>query len=129
VTYDLAVWAGRSEMSDAEAGAEYEQLMGAMEASPDAEPSAGMQRFIESLLTRWPEIDSAAGVDSPWAVAPLSSCAWWDAAVLPLVWSRTEVAEGVAQIAAEHQLICFDLQADAVIRPRLTWWRRLVGRH
>jgi hypothetical protein len=84
VTYDLAVWAGRSEMSDAEAGAEYEQLMGAMEASPDAEPSAGMQRFIESLLTRWPEIDSAAGVDSPWAVAPLSSGAWWAAAVLPL---------------------------------------------
>jgi hypothetical protein len=128
VSYDLAVWPGGSQVSDAEAGAEYEQLMEAMEETPDKAPSAGTQRFIESLLSRWPEIDSDAGAASPWAVAPLMSCGWGDVAVLPLVWSRADAAGAVAEVAAQHQLLCFDLQSDSVIRLQLSWWRRLIRR-
>ena len=128
MTYDLAVWVGRVGASDAEAGDEYEQLMGVLEAVPAVTPSARTQRFIESLLGRWPEIDAEAGARSPWAVAPLLSCVSGDVAVIPLVWSQTDAAGEVAKVAAEHRLLCFDLQSDAVIRPQRSCWRRLGGR-
>ena len=112
MSYDLAVWEGARPSSDAAALTEYERRMDAVEATGPQPPSPGIEAYVQALLDRWPDIDTDAGADSPWAVSPLMGDASGSIIYFPMVWSAADEASAyAAQLAAQHGLICFDPQS------------------
>ena len=132
VSYDLAVWVGAPQQSDADASSVYEQMMERMEAGePEVEPSPAIRAYVEALLQRWPDITDDADEDSPWADGPLMANAVGDTIYFSMVWSRAEEASAFAsRLAEEHGLVCYDPQSET-LRPhqtsattRRSWFRR-----
>jgi hypothetical protein len=73
--------------------------------------------YVEALLARYPDIGNAEGDESPWASGPLIGEAVGPMVYFPMVWSRCDEASAwAAQVAAEHGLVCYDLQLEK-LRP------------
>jgi hypothetical protein len=117
VSYDLAIWDGDRPAGDAAAREEYEQLLAHYLSSDPVPPTPRIAAFAGALLDRYPEIDTQAGEDSPWAAGPLMRDASGPLFYLPLVYSRCDEASAwIAQLAKAHGLVCYDPQADK-LRP------------
>jgi len=118
VSYDLVIWQGDQPASDAAACEEYKQLYDGYIRSRDLQPpTPRIAAYIGALLDRYPEIDTEAGEDSPWASGPLMREASGALLYLPLVYTQCEEASAwAAQLAQEHGLICYDPQAGK-LRP------------
>jgi hypothetical protein len=89
----------------------------------DGQPTAltGTRRsiatYVHALLHRYPDIDSEAGDDSPWAGAPLIGHASGPFLYFGIVYSQCEeVSAWASELATEHGLVCYDPQADR-LRP------------
>ena len=132
MTFDLAVWVGARPESDEAASTVYEELMNHLEAGEATEePHAAIRAYVDALLERWPDITDDAGDDSPWADGPLIGNAFGDAIYFSMVWSKADEASAfAARTAAEHGLVCYDPQAEAMrpaetpTRARRSWFRR-----
>jgi hypothetical protein len=73
-SYDLAVWDGDRPADAAAACEEYRQLYDRYIRSGELQPpTPRIAAYVGALLDRYPDIDSDAGEDSPWAGAPLIS--------------------------------------------------------
>lgn len=76
-------------------------------------PSAKIDAFYTELTAKYPDIDSYSDDDvdeCPWSVEIAVSDG---AVVMSMVWSRVEeVAPYVLELAAKHDLSCYDPQAD-----------------
>ncbi|WP_340540911.1 hypothetical protein [Nocardioides sp. GXZ039] len=120
MSFDLAVWEGPRPASDEEAAQVYEQLMERMETAIDDDPvppSPRIRSYVDALLARWPDLTDDGSEDSPWADGPMIANAFGEAIYFSMVWSRAEEAsEFAARTAAEHGLVCFDPQSEA-LRP------------
>jgi hypothetical protein len=135
VSYDLAVWEGQTPVSDQAALADYRQVMDRMEQADAEPPSNRIRVYVAGLLARWPDVTSPDGDDSPWADGPLINNASGTCIYFSMVWSRADEASAfAASLAAEHGLVCFDPQTEA-LRPESatrattqTRTRRLFGR-
>ncbi|HSX67605.1 hypothetical protein [Nocardioides sp.] len=121
MSYDLAVWDGPKPASNADASAEYERRMDAMEEALDGsdEPAAPTERikaFVEAALARFPELDDNSGPECPWASSPLEGEAVGDLIYLPMTFSGAEYARDVlAEIADSLGLVCFDPQIEQLL--------------
>ena len=119
LSYDIAVWEGEAPPSDEAAQATFVKHAESAEASFESEgigPTPAIRRYVDALLERWPDIDSDAGDDSPWAFGPLISEAVGPSVFLHVVFDRAEEAsEFAARLAAEHGLVCFDPQVSRVL--------------
>lgn len=74
VSYDLAVWEGDRPANDSAAAAEFEALYDQYIASDETvEPTERIAAYVAALLTRFPDIDTDAGLESPWSTGPLMS--------------------------------------------------------
>jgi|KBSSwiStaDraftv2_1062776.scaffolds.fasta_scaffold48573_4 hypothetical protein len=72
MSYDLAVWEGDRPATDDDALRTFEQLYDElMESDQPIPATARIQRYVDDLVTRWPDITTEAGDDSPWADGPL----------------------------------------------------------
>ena len=118
VSYDLAVWEGDRPASDTAAGDEYERLydryIGNRQLQP---PTPRIAAYVRALLDRYPEIDTDAGKNSPWADAPLIADASGPFIYFPMVFSQCDEASAwAAQVAQEHGPVCYDPQVER-LRP------------
>jgi hypothetical protein len=78
----------------------YDKLMGAAEMIP---PTARIQRYVDDLVARWPDITTDAGDDSPWADGPLIGNASGRMIYFGMIASSgREVVDEVAQYAADR---------------------------
>ena len=117
VSYDLAIWEGHRPADDAAAQQRYEQLYARYMSGKLVPPTPRIAAFVHALLGRYPEIDAAAGDDSPWATGPLMRSASGPLFYLPLVYSQCDVASAwVAHLAERHGLVCYDVQVGK-LRP------------
>jgi hypothetical protein len=67
-------------------------------------PHGQIRAYVEALVEKWPEDD-----DGPWSSPPLLESASGPIVYFSMVYSRAdEVSEAAAQLAAEHDLVCFD---------------------
>lgn len=112
VSYDLAVWEGDRPASDVAAGEEFRQLYDRYIGSkPLRPPTPRITAYVRTLLDRYPEIDTDAGEESPWAAAPLIADASGPFFYFPMVYSQCDEASAwAAQIARQHGLVCYDPQ-------------------
>ena len=117
VSYDLAIWDGDRPADDGAAREEYGQLRARYIRSDPVPPTARIAGYIRALLDRHPEIDTEAGEDSPWATGPLMREASGPFLYLALVYSQCDEASAwIAQLAQDHGLVCYDLQAGELRR-------------
>jgi len=117
VSYDLAIWEGHRPADSTAAYEEYEQLFARCIRSGPVPPTPRIAAFIRALLDRYPEIDTEAGEDSPWATGPLMRDGSGPFLYLPLVYSQCDEASAwVAQLAQNHALVCYDPQLSK-LRP------------
>ena len=133
MSFDLAVWEGPRPRSDAEAAEHFDDLVAQAEDDTDPRPpTPAIAAFVEALAERHPELTAESGDESPWASGPLIGGASGSSLHLNVVWSRAaETAASVADLAADHGLVCFDPQDEVLLPrqvPRRTGWRRLLPR-
>lgn len=121
MSYDLAVWVGPTPASNAEASAEYERRMDAMEAAlatPSGPPPASpeIRGFVGAALSRYPELADDSGHECPWASSPLLGEAVGDLIYFPMTFSGAEYARDViAEIAGSLGLVCYDPQIEQLL--------------
>jgi hypothetical protein len=124
MSYDLAVWVGPRPASNAEASAEYERRMDAMESAFEdtSEPpvvSPEIRGFVDAALARYPELDDDPGPECPWASSPLLGEAVGDLIYFPMTFSGAEYARDVlAEIAGSLDLVCYDPQIEQLLPDR-----------
>jgi hypothetical protein len=125
VSYDLAVWEGTRPADDHAAALEFQRLYDRyLESDEQVEPTSRIVAYVTALLERYPDIDTAAGEDSPWSTGPLMSEARGPLVYFPIVWSRCEeVAAWAAGLAEQHQLNCYDPQREQLRTPAARPWR------
>ena len=101
MSYDLAVWEGDRPTGD-DALRTFEQLYDElMESDQPIPPTARIQRYVDDVVTRWPDITTEAGDDSPWADGPLIGNASGPMIYFAMVTSSgPEVVDEVAHYAA-----------------------------
>ncbi len=122
MSYDLAVWEGPTPRSDEQAAQVFTEL--SKRYSDRADPtdeSPAILAYVDALLARWPDITSDHGPEhSPWSDGPLAHNATGPLLYFGMVPSRAEQAcEFAAQLAQEHDLVCFDPQTMKLRRPDL----------
>lgn len=112
MSYDLAVWEGGGPTADAEALAMFDRLYDQYMASvPLTPPTPRIQRYVDELLSRWPDIDSDAGRNSPWAGGRLIGNASGPMIYFAMVTgTAAEVVDEIAHLATASGLVCFDPQ-------------------
>jgi hypothetical protein len=112
VSYDLAVWEGPQPDTDDAAAAAFEDLRDRyLRAEARHEPTQKINRYVASLLIRWPDISDDAGACSPWASAPLIDEAIGPIVHVPMVFGQAAEAAGFAATLAWAQgVVCFDTQ-------------------
>jgi hypothetical protein len=114
MTYDLAVFEGDPPADDRAGAAEFRRLYETfMNSDVATSPTDRIAAYAMALLVRYPDIDTDAGVDSPWSSGPLLGEASGPLMSFPMVWSRCEeVSAWAAQLAADHGLNCYDPQQE-----------------
>ena len=121
MSYDLAVWEGPRPATAADAAAEYEKRMDAMEQELDGPgdpppPTPGIRGFVEDALAQYPELTENSGPECPWASAPLIGEAMGDLIYFPMTFSGAEYARDViAEIAHARGLVCYDPQVERLL--------------
>jgi len=117
VSYDLAVWEGDRPSDNAAAGAEFGRLHKTYLNGSGVPPTQRVAAYVQALLDRYPDIGTPEGRDSPWSTAPLIKEAAGPIVYFPMVYSRCEeVSAWAAQLAHEHDLVCYDPQLER-LRP------------
>jgi len=112
VSYDLAVWEGDVPRSDKVAAREFEELYERYFTESPRRPHAAIRAYVEALAEKWPEDDAGA-----WSSGPLIDNASGPIVYLSMVYSRAdEVSEAAAQLAADHDLVCFDANRNVLRR-------------
>lgn len=130
MSFDLAAWYSEQVLDAAAATAIYHALCEGRGFHPPGAEAGVPQfgRFKAAVEDRFPHLDSLPdeAVDaSPWSGGP----DWSDrAAVFTIRWSRSrEMLDLLSRLAAEHDLVLYDPQAEAVHHPpRLSaapWWQ------
>ena len=101
MSYDLAVWEGDRPADDAAARQEYRHLYDRYIGSSDLQPpTPRIAAYVRALLDRYPDINSEAGDDSPWADSPLIGDASGHFLYFPMVYSQCDEASAwAAQVA------------------------------
>lgn len=113
MSYYIGVWEGPAPLSNVHAGSEFQRRMSERS---QAEPTAGIRHFVESLLAVHPDIDQPQGEDAPWADAPLIQCVDGSTAYLPIRPERLdEVAGLIRERTAGQELVVFDPQAATLL--------------
>jgi hypothetical protein len=116
MSFDLAVWAEDAAVTTQEAEAKYRRLCAGDRSGLVVD--GRVEAFCVALLGRFPEAADVADGDVesyPWASGLDMSAGH---ALLPITRSRAaEVAPVVYELAAGHELVCFDPQAQAVHHP------------
>jgi hypothetical protein len=117
MSYDLAVWEGDRPPTDTEAldmfEHRYDQLMGSAELMTR---TPRIQRYVDELLSRWPDINTDEGQDSPWADGPLIGNASGPMIYFAMVTSRAaDVVDEIAELATAGGLVCFDPQTATLL--------------
>jgi hypothetical protein len=103
VSCDLAVWEGDRPSNDAAACEEYRQLYERHAASGERQPpTPRITAYVHALLARYPEIDTNAGEDSPWADAPLMGDASGPFIYLSMVYSHCDEASAWSAHPPRH---------------------------
>ncbi|WP_185447844.1 hypothetical protein [Kribbella qitaiheensis] len=103
MSYDLAVWEGDVPQDDKAAAQEFEQLYERYFVESPRRAHGAIRAYVEELTDTWPEDDK-----SPWVTPPMETASG-PIVYFSVIASRAdEVCEGVAQIAADHGLVCFD---------------------
>ncbi|GIF51117.1 hypothetical protein DFJ67_0286 [Asanoa ferruginea] len=118
MTYDLAVWEGERPADDVAASEAFEALYKTYIDSDETHPpSARIHSYVSALLARYPDMDDDNDDVCPWSSAPLLDEATGPIVYFPMRWSMADdVSAWAAQLAADHGLICFDPQQNA-LRP------------
>lgn len=116
MSFDLAVWAEDAAVTAQEAEAKYRRLCAGDRSGLVAD--GRVEAFCRALLGRFPEAADVADDDVeryPWASGLDMSGGH---VLLPITRSRVaEVAPVVYELAADHELVCFDPQVRAVHHP------------
>jgi hypothetical protein len=80
--------------------------------------SSRIDSFYRDLIYKYPEIDSYSDDevdDCPWSV---SLDIYGGAVLMSIVWSRVEEVQSfIRELAAKHDLVCFDPQNDELYLP------------
>ena len=118
MTYDLAVWEGERPSDDAAAAEAFEGLYRKYIDSDDlAPPTPRIERYVQSLLARYPDMDDDNDDVCPWSTGPLLNEAVGPLVYFPMRWSMADdVSAWAAQLAADQGLVCFDPQLNQ-LRP------------
>ncbi len=97
-----------------------------MESDQPIPPTARIRRYVDDLVTRWPDITTEAGDDSPWADGPLIGNASGPMIYFAMITSSgPEVVDEVAHYAAAvGGLVCFDRADRNTSLSRTSWSRR-----
>ncbi|MCA9193049.1 MAG: hypothetical protein KDB03_14845 [Planctomycetales bacterium] len=116
MSYDIGVWHASRPITTQEAVDIFSRLGEAN--LRDAEPHPGVEAFLKELTLRYPQIDDWAEKDidaCPWSVAfDYSDCH----VLMCLSYSRVnEVVPFVKELAAKHDLVCFNPQWPCVEYP------------
>ncbi|WP_337060812.1 hypothetical protein [Kineococcus sp. G2] len=121
MSYDVAVWEGPYPESDQAAGAEFTARVEALDAAeqagqPRPRPSAALRAFLSDVRAHLPA--GARDVDGVWAVeGPLSEDAAGSFFHTAMTAHGAEVAlTTIAGLAGAHGLVCFDPQAQTLVR-------------
>ncbi|MFI5890119.1 hypothetical protein ACIA5D_08360 [Actinoplanes sp. NPDC051513] len=118
VTYALAVWEGERPAGDQDARAVfdalYAQYVGRPRGEPAVPPTPRIEAYMRALLARYPQnLTGDSPVDpeaSPWTTR-LTHEVTGPLMYFPITISHyVKVSYSAAQLAAEHGLICYDLQ-------------------
>lgn len=113
MSYDLAVWVGHPARDDDTAAEVYRELLGQLEEG-DAALVPELESFLDDLLSELPDDPDQAG-GSSWAGPPFDDAAG-DIALLSIVEHHVDtVRKSCAQLAAAHNLTCFDPQTDEIV--------------
>jgi hypothetical protein len=106
-SYDLAVWVGIRPSDDRAAGNMFESLFDRyLESGDIAQPADRIRAYVAALVQRYPD----TGNSSPWSCTPVDEGAG-PIVYLTMAWSRCEeVSAWAAQLAAQHDLVCYDPQ-------------------
>jgi hypothetical protein len=112
VSYVLAVWDGDMPADNAQAAIEYQRLI---ELTEDREipPTPKVRRYVQALLTRWPEEGDEA---RPWSDGPLMNNATGPLFEFGLSTFLGEQPFVYCQdLAREHGLVLFDLESEELL--------------
>ena len=75
-------------------------------------PTPRIQRYVDELLSRWPDINTDEGQDSRWADGPMgrpSGTRRGPMIYFAMVTSRAaDVVDEIAELATAGGLVCFD---------------------
>jgi hypothetical protein len=82
-------------------------------------PVAAHRRLRRGLLARWPDIESDAGLDSPWSDGPLLGNASGRLFYFGMTYSSNrdllrEAIDYAVALAAERGLVCYDPQYSSL---------------
>ena len=82
-------------------------------------PSPRIAEYVEGLLARWPDIESDAGLDSPWSDGPLLGNASGRLFYFEMTYSSNrdllrEAIDYAVALAAERGLVCYDPQYSSL---------------
>ncbi|QWF85601.1 hypothetical protein [Amycolatopsis sp. CA-230715] len=116
MSYDLVVWEGPRPDSDDEACEVFADLAERYLEGDPVSGTAAITRFTEALVRRWGDLDHDA--ESPWATGGTGDT---NGPILTVNIRHSddrleEVANHVAELAAQHSLVCYDPQQDR-LRP------------
>jgi hypothetical protein len=116
MSFDLAVWRENAPVTAPDAAKTYEQLRGGSRAGVASD--SRVAAFYAQLTRRYPEpdaLDERSRDSSPWAAALDVSPAH---VIMAIVGSRAgELIPFVRELAARHELVCFDPQQEVVHQP------------
>jgi len=91
VSYCIAVWDGEPPTDDAHAAQTFAMLFETSQHSWDL-PNHSIDRYVQALRARWPDIDDEDDEKSPWADGPLRDSGTGPLLYLGLRWSMAEEA-------------------------------------
>jgi len=120
LSYGIAAWEGQAPASDRDAEATFERLYEAhVESGTEDEPTPRIEGFVNALLSHRADLgdlDDDEGDDSPWTDEPLIGNASGPLIYFAVVASRAgEMTALAAQLAKQHELVCFDPQEARVV--------------
>ena len=116
MSFDLAVWFEPASITNEEAAQKYLRLAEGDVA--DATEHPGVERFLQELSARYPDLDELPEEeidDSPWSCgfdrsgAHILMCMRWSVS--------TEVLDLIAALAEKHGLVLYDPQGSEVHLP------------